>query len=310
MAARIVFAGTPDFAVPGLDALVEAGVRPVAVFTQPDRPAGRGRRLTPPPVKRAAERHGLGVHQPERLGAEEAEQIRALAPDLMVVVAYGQILRRNVLDVPRFGCVNVHASLLPRWRGAAPIQRALLAGDEQTGVTLMQMDEGLDTGPMLARKATPISADETAGSLHDRLARIGADLLVAHLPEILAGAITPEPQPDDGVTYAAKLTNDESWLDPTEPAEQLERRVRALAPVPGARLQLGETPVRVLAARACAGRPEDRAGTVAAVGSGGIEVATGEGRLEITRLKPAGGREQTAADYLNGRRLVPGEPVQ
>ncbi|MCG5532548.1 methionyl-tRNA formyltransferase [Halorhodospira sp. 9621] len=310
MAARIIFAGTPEFAVPGLDALVEAGVPPVAVFTQPDRPAGRGRRLTPPPVKRAADRHGLTVHQPERLGDEEAARIRELAPDLMVVVAYGQILRRNVLDAPRCGCVNVHASLLPRWRGAAPIQRALLAGDEQTGVTLMQMDEGLDTGPMLAREGTPISADETAGSLHDRLARIGADLLVAHLAEILAGAITPEPQSEEGATYAAKLTQAESWLDPAEPAEQLERRVRALAPVPGARIHLGGTQVRVLAARACPGRPDDQAGTVAAASGSGIEVATGEGRLCITRLKPAGGREQSAADYLNGRRLAPGERVQ
>jgi len=310
MVARIVFAGTPDFSVPALDALVGAGVAPVAVFTQPDRPAGRGRRLTPPPVKRAAEAHGLAVHQPERLGDDEAAQIRALAPDLMVVVAYGQILRRNVLEAPRRGCVNVHASLLPRWRGAAPIQRALLAGDEQTGVTLMQMDEGLDTGPMLAREATAISADETAGSLHDRLARVGADLLVAHLDDLLAGAITPEPQPEEGVTYAAKLTNAESWLDPAEPAEQLERRVRALAPVPGARVHLGETQVRVLAAHAAAGQPDDQPGTVAAAGSQGIEVATGQGRLCITRLKPAGGREQSAADYLNGRRLAPGEPVR
>ncbi len=310
MVARIVFAGTPDFSVPALDALVGAGVAPVAVFTQPDRPAGRGRRLTPPPVKRAAEAHGLAVHQPERLGDDEAAQIRALAPDLMVVVGYGQILRRNVLEAPRRGCVNVHASLLPRWRGAAPIQRALLAGDEQTGVTLMQMDEGLDTGPMLAREATAISADETAGSLHDRLARVGADLLVAHLDDLLAGAITPEPQPEEGVTYAAKLTNAESWLDPAEPAEQLERRVRALAPVPGARVHLGETQVRVLAAHAAAGQPDDQPGTVAAAGSQGIEVATGQGRLCITRLKPAGGREQSAADYLNGRRLAPGEPVR
>ncbi|MFP4647597.1 MAG: methionyl-tRNA formyltransferase [Halorhodospira sp.] len=309
MTARIVFAGTPGFAVPSLESLVEAGYPPVAVLTQPDRPAGRGRRLAPSPVKQAAEAHGLSIQQPERLGERECKALRELNPDLLVVVAYGQILRRPVLELPRAGCINVHASLLPRWRGAAPIQRAILAGDRQTGVTLMQMGEGLDTGPMLAWEATPISADETAGSLHDRLARIGADLLVARLPSILVGDVEPQPQPQAGVTYAAKLSNEESWLDPGEPAEQLARRVRALAPLPGARLRLGGVQVRVLAAEACPGRPQDAPATVAAASRAGIEVATGEGRLRITQLKPAGGREQSAADYLNGRPLAPGEPV-
>ncbi len=310
MPARVVFAGTPDFAVPSLAGLVEAGLPPVAVFTQPDRPAGRGRRLTPPPVKRAADAHGLPVHQPQRLDAEQVEVLRGLQPDIVVVVAYGQILRRPVLETPRAGCVNVHASLLPRWRGAAPIQRALLAGDRETGVTLMQMDEGLDTGPMLAREATPISPDETAGSLHDRLARIGADLLTAQLPSLLAGEVTPQPQPEPEATYAEKLSTRESWLDPDEPAEQLARRVRALAPVPGARVHLDGVQARILAAEPCPGEPGDRPGTVAAAGSAGIEVATGSGRLRITRLRPAGSREQSAADYLNGHPLAPGEQVR
>ncbi len=306
----VVFAGTPEFAVPSLEALIGAGYPPVAVLTQPDRPAGRGRRLTPPPVKRVAEAHGLPVHQPERLGAEQAEWLRGLEPDLMVVVAYGQILRRPVLEAPRAGCVNVHASLLPRWRGAAPIQRALLAGDGETGVTLMQMDEGLDTGPVLAREATPIHAGETAGSLHDRLARLGAELLAAQLPSILGDGLVPQPQDEAEATYAEKLTSEEGWLDPAEPAEQLARRVRALAPVPGARLHLGGVQARILAAEPCQGGPGDLPGTVAAAGSGGIEIATASGRLRITRLKPAGSREQSAADYLNGHPLAPGERLR
>ncbi len=310
MAGRVVFAGTPDFAVPALETLVARGYPPVAVYTQPDRPAGRGRRLTPPPVKEAALAQGLPVYQPERLGDEEAQRIRAFGADLLIVVAYGQILRRNILDAPRCGCVNIHASLLPRWRGAAPIQRALLAGDRETGVTLMYMEEGLDSGPMIARCATPISADETAGSLHDRLARLGADLLAAKLPALLVGDCAAEPQPDEGVTYAAKLTNEETWLDPTEPAEALERRVRALTPVPGARLQLAGRTVRLRSVRVQPGHPADDPGVVVAAQASGIQLATQEGRLEILRLQPAGGREQSAAEYLNGHSLKAGDRVQ
>ena len=308
MAGRIVFAGTPDLAIPGLEALIDAGHAPVAVLTQPDRPAGRGRRLTPPPVKRAAEAHGIPVHQPERLGDEHAAWLRELAPDLMVVVAYGQILRRPVLEAPRRGCVNVHASLLPRWRGAAPIQRALLAGDSETGVTLMQMDEGLDTGPILAQRAISITADETAGSLHDRLARLGADLLAEHLDPLLAGDVAPRPQPEAGACYAAKLAPEEAWIDPHRTAEFLARQVRALSPVPGARTRIGERELRVLAAHPVPGRPDDVRATVARAGPQGIELATAEGRLCVTRLKPAGGRAQEAADYLNGHPVAPGDP--
>ncbi|MBK1727658.1 methionyl-tRNA formyltransferase [Halorhodospira neutriphila] len=310
MPARVLFAGTPDFAVPSLEALVAAGYPPQAVFTQPDRRAGRGRRVTAPPVKRAAERHGLAVHQPGRLGAEQVEAVRELAPDLMVVVAYGQILPRALLEAPRRGCVNVHASLLPRWRGAAPIQRALLAGDERTGITLMRMDEGLDTGPMLAQAATPIAPGETAGGLHDRLARLGAELLAERLPAILAGELPEQPQEEAGASYAAKITADEAWLEPADrPAAALERQVRALTPVPGARLRLAGVEVRVRAAEVAAGQGGDEPGRVAAAGAAGIEVATAAERLRITRLQPAGGREQPAADYLNGRPLQPGDPA-
>ncbi len=309
MPARVVFAGTPEFAIPSLEALAHAGMAPLAVFTQPDRPAGRGRRLTPPPVKRAAEAQGLPVHQPEWLDGEQAAVMRELAPDILVVAAYGQILRRNILEVPRCGCVNVHASLLPRWRGAAPIQRALLAGDRQTGVTLMRMSEGLDTGPILAQARTPITADDTAGSLHDRLARLGGELLAEQLGAILRGEVEPRPQPEEGATYAAKLTREEGRLDPGRTAAELERRVRALAPVPGVRVALGGQDLRVLAAEACYGSESDVPGTVVSAGGEGVAIATRCGRLRITRVKPSGGREQSVADYLNGHHLPVGEVV-
>ncbi|MBK1734395.1 methionyl-tRNA formyltransferase [Halorhodospira abdelmalekii] len=299
---RLLFAGTPDFAVPALAALLAAEWPPVAVFTQPDRRAGRGRKLTPPPVKRLADAHRLPVYQPERLGEAEAVQLEELAPDLMVVVAYGQILPQRVLAIPRCGCINIHASLLPRWRGAAPIQRALMAGDPESGVTLMRMDAGLDTGDMLAWARTPIDPEETGGSLHDRLAEIGAQLLLEHLPAIVAGELTPVPQEEGEATYAAKLTAADSWLDWQRPAAELERQVRALAPLPGARLRIDDdTTVRVCAAQVGAGEAADEPGRIVALERAGIAVSTAHDRLWITRLQPPGGREQAAADYLNGQ---------
>lgn len=305
---RIAFAGTPDFAVPALEALVAHGFPPSRVYTQPDRPSGRGRRIQASPVKEAAQRHGLPVHQPERLGDDDA----ALLADceLLVVVAYGQILPRAVLEAPRRGCVNVHASLLPRWRGAAPIQRAILAGDEISGVTLMQMSEGLDCGPILAARRTPIRPEETAGELHDRLAHLGAELLVECMNALLSGALTGTPQDDAKATYAEKIARTETLLDPGQPATALERRVRAFEPAPGARLALGDHDVRVRRAGAVAepAPPDAPPGAVVAAGPEGIRIATGEGQLRIDRLQPAGGRTQSAGAFLNGHRLALHDP--
>ena len=307
MSARIIFAGTPGFAVPTLESLVQSGYAPIRVYTQPDRPAGRGRRMTPSPVKVAAERHAIPVHQPERLDAEQAAEIAAQQPDLMVVVAYGQILPGAVLNAPRYGCVNVHASLLPRWRGAAPIQRALMAGDEQTGITLIRMDQGLDTGASIARQGTQIGPEDTGGSLHDRLAQIGARLLVEQLPAILEQRIEAAAQPVEGAIYAAKLSSRECWLDWSRPGQELERQVRALNPVPAARTRLAEREVRVYGADLTRGEELDEPGRIVALSSSGISIATAQDRLTLTRLKPAGGREQDAAAYLNGHHLEVGD---
>ena len=228
---RIIFAGTPDFSVPCLRALRDAGHEVVAVYTQPDRPAGRGRKLSPGPVKEVAAALGLPIHQPPTLRDPEAiATLRDLGADLMVVVAYGLLLPQAVLDVPRLGCLNIHASLLPRWRGAAPIQRALLAGDRETGITIMRLEAGLDTGPMLSRQALPIAPDETGGSLHDRLARLGGGLIVEALDRLEAGTARFEPQDDTAATYARKLAKSEALIDWTQPAEALERQVRAFDP--------------------------------------------------------------------------------
>lgn len=300
---RIAFAGTPDFAVPSLQALIDAGHAPEVVYTQPDRPAGRGRKLRPSPVKACAREHGLSVRQPERMQPSEAEDLRG--SDLMVVIAYGQLLPPAVLEAPRLGCVNLHASLLPRWRGAAPIQRAILAGDTETGITLMQMAEGLDDGPMLTRARLPIGDDETAGELHDRLAAQAAEVLRDALLALLAGELRGEPQDDTAATYAPKIRREESILDPHEAAIALHRRIRAFTP-PGARLQLGEHDVRVAAAAVDATpAPGDEApGTILAAQPDGIEIATGEGRLILTEIQPAGGRRQSVADFLNGHKLL------
>ena len=299
---RILFAGTPEFAVPSLLA-ADARNEVVAVYTQPDRPAGRGRALAASPVKQAALERGLAVRQPETLkGADVQDALRALEPDLMIVVAYGLLLPQNVLDIPRFGCWNVHASLLPRWRGAAPIQRAIQAGDTQTGVCLMQMEKGLDTGPVLLRQATPITAEDTGGSLHDRLAELGAQVLADGLGLLRAGMRpVPEPQSDAGATYARKLEKAEARLDWSRPARELADTVRAFDPWPVAEAEVAGERLRIHAANPLALAHGQAPGTVLFAGRQGIDIACGDGALRLQRVQRAGGRTIDVADYLNAR---------
>jgi methionyl-tRNA formyltransferase len=304
---KLVFAGTPDFAVPGLHACRAAGADVAAVYTQPDRPAGRGRQLAASPVKQAALAAGIPVEQPESLKSPEAQQrLRNHAPDLMVVIAYGLILPRKLLAIPRLGCWNVHASLLPRWRGAAPIQRAILAGDPETGVCLMQMEAGLDTGPVLLERRTPIAADETGGSLHDRLAVLGAEVLREGLARAQRGdPLPPTPQPATGANYAHKLEKAEARLDFSQAAIELERKVRAFDPWPVAEAELAGERVRVWKAEirdpAPGTRDSSKPGDIIAASKHGIDIACGEGVLRILKLQRAGGRGISAADYLNAR---------
>jgi methionyl-tRNA formyltransferase len=299
---RLIFAGTPDFAVPSLRAAARHN-EVVAVYTQPDRPAGRGRALTPSPVKREAIARGIPVLQPENFRSAPArEALRALQPDLMIVVAYGLILPQAVLDIPRFGCWNVHASLLPRWRGAAPIQRAIEAGDTETGVCLMQMEKGLDTGPVLLAQKTPIGPEETGGELHDRLAALGAQVLADGLGLLRAGIRpVPQPQPVEGVTYAHKLEKHEAKLDWSQPARALANKVRAFNPWPVAEAELAGERVRIHGAIALDERVAAAPGALVRAGRDGIDVACGEGVLRLRTLQREGGRPLSAADYLNGR---------
>ena len=300
---RIVFAGTPDFAVPCLRAAASRG-EVVAVYTQPDRPAGRGRGLTPSPVKREALLRGIPVLQPENFrSAESKAALRALQPDLMVVVAYGLILPQSVLDIPTHGCWNVHASLLPRWRGAAPIQRAIEAGDNESGVCLMQMEKGLDTGPVLLRQSLTIGDNDTGGQLHDRLADLGAQVLSDGLGLLRAGIRpVPQPQPAEGVTYAHKLDKAEARLDWSRPADELARRVRAFNPWPMAEAMLAGERVRVHGAVALPLQHSAEPGSLLLANRDGLDVACGDGALRIRVLQREGGKAMTAADYLNGRR--------
>jgi methionyl-tRNA formyltransferase len=307
---RLVFAGTPEFARLALDALLANGHEVGLVLTQPDRPSGRGMKLVPGPVKQAAEAASIPVLQPRSLRldgkySEEAQAARLAleqyAPDAMVVAAYGLILPQWVLDLPRHGCLNIHASLLPRWRGAAPIQRAIEAGDARSGVTIMQMDAGLDTGAMLLRKEIPITPQHNAARLHDELAALGAQAIVEVLDRLPAG-IEPQAQPADGVTYAAKLDKAEAPLDFSRPAQELERRVRAFDPVPGATARLPglAEPVKVWLAEALA-RPASRApGEVEAVGPQGIDLATADGILRLLVLQKAGGKRQPVDIFVRG----------
>lgn len=311
---KLIFAGTPEFAACALGALITAGHQVVLVLTQPDRPAGRGMQLQPSAVKKLALAHGIPVFQPDRLKDPATHAlIRAACSEkgaeLMVVAAYGLILPQAVLDIPARGCLNIHASLLPRWRGAAPVHRAIEAGDAETGITIMRMEAGLDTGPMLLAEATKVmqsgipggGAGETAGELHDRLAALGGRLIVEALARF--DQLVPRPQAEADVTYAAKIGKAEAQLDWTSPAEQLARKIRAFNPFPGATLPLAGDPVKVWRAEvvAASGKP----GQILAADGQGIVVACGEGALRITELQKPGGRRLASADFLSGHPLRP-----
>jgi methionyl-tRNA formyltransferase len=302
---RIVFAGTPEFSVAALDALHAAGHRIVAVYTQPDRPAGRGRTLSASPVKRRALELGLPVEQPATLkSAESAAGLASHEPDLMVVVAYGLILPQAILDVPRLGCLNIHASLLPRWRGAAPIQRAILAGDTRTGVTIMKMDAGLDTGPMLLVRSLEIGATENAGSLHDRVAMLGADAILDAIGPWMAGGVEPVAQPLDGATYAAKIRKEEAVIDWSRAAGEIARQVRAFNPWPVAETRWQGQQLRIWEAEPRDEGPGAVPGTIVEATGARLSVAAGSGSLEIRRLQLAGRNAMSATEFLNAHQLL------
>jgi methionyl-tRNA formyltransferase len=314
---RLIFAGTPEFARVALERLHAAGFTIALVLTQPDRPAGRGMKLQPSPVKQFALQHGIEVAQPRSLrvdgkypdDAGAAQQaIEAARADVMVVAAYGLILPQWVLDAPKLGCLNIHASLLPRWRGAAPIHRAIEAGDTETGITIMQMDAGLDTGDMLLVERTPVAADDTTGSLHDKLAALGGRLVVEALEVAACGGLQRTPQPQEGVTYAQKVDKAESLVDWSQPAAVIERRIRAFDPAPGVSARIRGEAVKLWHAQAVQGAGAADPGTVLAVDGQGIGVACGDGsRLEITQLQRAGGKRLPASEFLRGFPVAAGE---
>ncbi len=308
---RIIFAGTPDFAVPALQKLVDGGFRPTAAYTQPDRPAGRGKQLSQSAVKQLALELNIPLHQPVTLKDPQAQaELEAHAPDLMIVVAYGLILPPAIIGMPTFGCWNIHASLLPRWRGAAPIQRAIEAGDRQSGVCIMQMDDGLDTGPILLDKAIDLTTDETAASLHDKLAVLGADCLIEAIHSLVnegpgSPSLLPKPQCDRHASYAGKLSKMEAEIDWNETAAVIEARIRAFNPWPVCWFRLGDTRLRVWQASVLDREDDDSSapGEVLGCGAGGIDVATGSGVLRLQQLQAAGSRRMSAADFLNAHSM-------
>lgn len=302
---RIVYAGTPPFAERALHALLEAKHQVVLVLTQPDRPAGRGMKLAVSPVKKLALERGLTVYQPPTLRDPIAlDRLHDAKPDVLVVAAYGLILPQPVLELPRFGAVNIHASLLPRWRGAAPIQRAILAGDRQTGISVMQMDAGLDTGGILAQGEVPIRDEDTAETLHDRLAALGAEMLIEILVAMASGHARARPQPTEGVTYAAKISKDEAQLNWHKPAADLDRAIRAFNPFPGAQATLGDATLKIWRARrsGASGAP----GQILGSDDQGIVVACGEGSLTLLELQRPGAKRLVAAEFLRGHGLASG----
>ncbi len=303
---RLIFAGTPEFAALALSALIDAGHDIPLVMTQPDRPAGRGMKLKMSPVKEVALRHGISVAQPENLKTNAARQpILDTCADAMVVAAYGLILPQSVLDMPRLGCINIHASLLPRWRGAAPIHRAIEAGDLETGITLMQMDKGLDTGAMLSRAITPIQPDDTTGSLHDRLAELGAREIVHLLPQLAAGALVASPQDDSQANYAAKISKEEARLDWTRPAAALDRQIRAFNPFPGAYCLLDGVALKIWRARPVSAA--GTAGSILALDDGELHIACGTDALAISEVQKAGGKRLPISAFLAGHGLKVGD---
>jgi methionyl-tRNA formyltransferase len=314
---RVAFAGTPEFARVALERLHAAGFTVPLVLTQPDRPAGRGMKLQPSPVKQFAQEHGVPVAQPRSLrldgkypgeAAAAREALQAARPDVLVVAAYGLILPQWVLDLPRLGCLNIHASLLPRWRGAAPIHRAIEAGDAETGVTIMQMDAGLDTGAMLLVERLPIAPEDTTASLHDKLATLGGRLIVEALELAACGGLQAVPQPAEGVTYAHKIEKAEAQVDWSLPAAVIERRIRAFDPFPGAVAQVGGEAIKLWRARAVDGRGSGAPGTIVSVDTHGVVVACGAGsRLELTELQRAGGKRLASDEFLRGFPLAPGQ---
>lgn len=290
---RLVFMGTPDFSVPALDGLVEAGHEIAAVYTQPPRPAGRGKKDRPSPLHLRADALGLEVRNPLSLKSGDAQQaFAAVEADLAVVVAYGLLLPQAILDAPKRGCLNIHASLLPRWRGAAPIHRAIMAGDDETGVCIMQMEAGMDTGPVLLRRTMPILADDTTASLHDRLSTLGGAAIVQTLEQL--DQLVPVPQPEEGVTYAQKIDKAEAQIDWTRPAVEVDRQIRGLSPFPGAWCEIGEERIKFLQSRLAEGSGPP--GTV----FDGLKIACGDGAVEITLAQRQGKKAMGQADFLNG----------
>ncbi len=303
---RTLFMGTPDFALHTLQGLIDFGVDLCAIYTQPDRPKGRGKKLAPPPVKELAEQHGIAVYQPLKLrDPAVVEELRALAPDLIIVVAYGQILPKSVLDIPQYGCINVHASLLPRYRGAAPINKAVVDGEQVTGVTTMLMDVGLDTGDMLVKRATEIGIEETAGELHDRLALLGAEAMEETLQRLCAGTLRPEAQNDAQSCYASLMKKEDGRIDWRLSAVVIHNLVRGLTPWPGAYTTLqGE--VLKLGRTLPESGGDAEPGTIVEAGPAGVRIACGDGLLLVRELQLPGKKRLSAADFLRGRSLPPG----
>ncbi len=310
---RIIFAGTPDFSVPALNSLINAGHELICVYTQPDKKTGRGQKILPPPVKQCALEHNIPVKQPISLKTPEAAQeIRQLSPDVMVVVAYGMLLPQEILDIPRLGCLNIHASLLPKWRGAAPIQRSLEAGDEQTGICIMQMELGLDTGPVLSEVRTDINQDDTSASLHDRLAEQGAHALTQVLPALEAGTITAVSQDHDNSTYAQKITKSEALIDWSQSAKSIDCQIRAFNPWPICQTTLEQKRIRIWFSTFAHNEESQKLhnaapGTIISADNNGIQVACGQGSIFIKRLQRDGGKPLECGEFLNGQKLVAGQ---